>query len=365
MPTELEFLAEKLRTATTPFEIFGSDPEQARRTYRKIAMLVHPDKHLGDGQIDLAKRAFVNLERWWKIQQGASDPKPNGIVEIKTRKRTYKVGETFSQGDLATLYLCEFEVDGKRQEAILKVARNPRDNDLVKSEAAALKALSSDKDAAKMQAFTPSLAESFVLRDSGFDRQANVLTLHPEIVSPKDLYSLEDVRRAYPGGVHPADMAWMFRRLLAVLSFAHQAKLIHAAVLPPHILIHPALHGLVLIDWSYAVTDPTETGQRVVATPANYTTWYPKEVTRKSPPLPGLDLYLAAESMIYLLGGDPAKGTSPDAVPSPLRAFFRGCLIEAPAKRPQDPGELLVEFDDLLIRLYGPRKFRPFTMPKK
>ena len=49
--------------------------------------------------------------------------------------------------------------------------------------------------------------------------------------------------------------------------------------------------------------------------------------------------------------------------PAPLRAFLRGCTLPNPAARPQDAWSLLAELDDLLDRLYGPRAFRPFTMP--
>ena len=35
---------------------------------------------------------------------------------------------------------------------------------------------------------------------------------------------------------------------------AHINGVIHGAVLPEHLLIHPEFHGLVLIDWTCAVT---------------------------------------------------------------------------------------------------------------
>jgi hypothetical protein len=50
-------------------------------------------------------------------------------------------------------------------------------------------------------------------------------------------------------------------------------------------------------------------------------------------------------------------------MPKPLGAFTRGCQIANPARRPQDAWQLLAELDDLLERLYGPRKFRPFAIP--
>jgi hypothetical protein len=52
-----------------------------------------------------------------------------------------------------------------------------------------------------------------------------------------------------------------------------------------------------------------------------------------------------------------------DRAPKPLRAFARGCLLTAENRRPQDAWRLLAELDDLLERLYGPRRFRPFQLP--
>ena len=50
-------------------------------------------------------------------------------------------------------------------------------------------------------------------------------------------------------------------------------------------------------------------------------------------------------------------------MPAPLGAFARGCQLASPGRRPHDAWQLLAELDDLLGRLYGPRKFRPFVIP--
>ena len=76
-------------------------------------------------------------------------------------------------------------------------------------------------------------------------------------------YTLAEVRRAYPMGVDPKDMAWMWRRLLVALGFAHLNGVIHGAVLPDNISILPGQHGLLLENWSQAVVDPEGTGERI------------------------------------------------------------------------------------------------------
>src|SRR6516164_8396933 len=106
-------------------------------------------------------------------------------------------------------------------------------------------------------------------------------------------------------------MAWMWRRLLVALGFAHRCGLVHGAVLPEHVLIQPHDHGLVLIDWAYAVAASPATGERVTAISAAYAAWYPAEIMRKEPPAAGTDLAMAARCVVALLGGDPLQGALP------------------------------------------------------
>ena len=60
--------------------------------------------------------------------------------------------------------------------------------------------------------------------------------------------SLAQVHAAYPRGLDPRDAAWMWRRLLVALGTVHAAGVVHGAVLPDHVLIHPDLHD-TLIGW--------------------------------------------------------------------------------------------------------------------
>ena len=124
-------------------------------------------------------------------------------------------------------------------------------------------------------------------------------------------------------------MAWMWRRLLIALGFAHTCGMIHGAVLPSHVLIQPEQHGLVLIDWSYAVSNPA-TGDYIPAIVTEYQAWYPAEVLAKEPPSPSTDLYMGAMCMIYLLGGDPVTGAMPESTPKRIQSFFRGVALKKP-----------------------------------
>lgn len=377
MDAELQLIAQLLENARKPEDIFGKlDGNQAdalRASYRLLTKVAHPDHYTDPQDQAVAEKVFRALQKWHasaedKIKSstygldGATDSTSAPTVLVRNRKREYLVsGTSFAQGDLCNLYQCESVQDGKEIGAIFKVARNPADNDLVWNEAQILKQLASSTEYEQFRAYVPQLVDSFDYRDSTASqaRRVNVLAL-----AEGPYYSLKEVRAAYPQGIDARDMAWIWRRLLIVLGFAHMSNVFHGAVLPTHILIQPENHGLVLIDWSYALFEPAS-DEYIPAISTEYKDWYPPEVLAKEPPRSGTDIYLGALCMLYLLGGDVLKGTTPDSVPKRIQSFFRGTTLKGQAQRPQDALRLLDEFTELIESLWGPRKFREFYMPKK
>ncbi|TQS46935.1 lipopolysaccharide kinase InaA family protein [Cryptosporangium phraense] len=284
--------------------------------YRRLRRIVHPDA-APLGSEGIATSAFTRLTELWESRIG-----PYTVL-----------GDPIT-GDLADL----FRVRSAKGTALLKVARDPADNDLLETEAAVLRRRK------QKPAFFPRLFDTLVMDDDGDRRAANVLEHCAGFVS------LAEVERAYPDGLDPRDAAWMWRRLLVALGAAHRAGVVHGAVLPEHVLIHPAEHGLVIVDWCYAVIGRGP----IPALVARYRDAYPPEVPAKEPATPATDLYLASGLMLRLMG--------PRVHPA-LRRFADGCRLARPRMRPQDAWRLLAELDDLLHRLYGPRRFREFSVP--
>ncbi|HEY7144218.1 MAG TPA: molecular chaperone DnaJ [Streptosporangiaceae bacterium] len=309
--TSAEAIA-RIEAAARPADLFGPD---AARGYRQLARLTHPDTHPGDSA---AARAFAKLAALWQRHQAGTGP-------------------VVARGDIANLF--------RVPQGLLKVARDPADNDLMRQEARALTLL---RDVpAPVRAYFPRLAAVQRRQDpaTGTEHRGNA------IGQLDGFRTLADVRAAYPRGVDPRDAAWMWRRLLVALGAAHRAGLIHGAVLPGHVLIHPAEHGLVLVDWCYSCPAPAG---RIAAVVARYRDWYPPEVLVGQPAGPDADIWLATRCMTGLTG---------ELMPPALAAFARGCLLASPRRRPADAWRLLAELDELLERLYGPRTFRPFAMP--
>jgi hypothetical protein len=311
--------------ARTDDELFGADDPRAG--YRRLAAALHPDRHADadETQRRAATAAFVTLTDRWRARS---------VVTVNG----YALREPTHAGDLADLY----QVDDDR---LLKLPRDPANNDLMAREQVALRRIERDGDPRYLP-YVPRLVESFRHRDAttGAEHRVSVLAAVPGLVS------LAEVRRRRPAGLDPRDVAWMWRRLLVALGLAHRAGVVHGAVVPDHVLIEPDAHGVVLVDWCYAVTDPGDTVPALV--PA-YTDWYPAEVRQRRPPGPGTDLAMAAHCMTALL-----DHTAPRA----LLAFADGCRAPRLAQRPDDAWRLLGEFDEVLERLYGPRTFRPFHL---
>jgi hypothetical protein len=301
-----------IEAAAGPRDLFGPD---AVRCYRRLARLTHPDALPGDAR---AAAAFAKLAAFWQRHQG------DGACLV-------------ARGDIANLY--------RTRRGLLKVARNPADNDLIDREAAALNRIRLSIEPG-FGAYFPRLLAAQRVQDprTGAERRGNLL-------APLDGFaSLAQVRAAFPGGVDPRDAAWMWRRLLVAIGTAHRAGVVHGAVLPGHVLIHPAEHGLVLVDWCYA----GRPGEPLPAVVASYRDRYPPEILAGQPAGPDTDIWLATACMTGLMG---------NRAPAPLAAFARGCMLASPHGRPQDAWQLLGELDGLLGRLYGPRKFRPFAIP--
>jgi serine/threonine protein kinase len=316
-----------IEAAKGPRDIFGdasTDERDARadhahRTYRRLARLIHPDATASDKR---ATSAFAKLSALWQqYRAGASD--------------------VFASGDIANLI--RVPAPQPWEPALLKLARDPADADLMTREAAALRWLAANGDP-QFLPYVPRLYETRRYADPGTGsiRRGNVLERLDGFIA------LDKVRERSPDGLDPRDVAWIWRRVLVAIGFAHRTGLIHGAVLPPHIMIQPNDHGLTLIDWCYSCGGPNP--GNLPAAVARYRDWYPPELGAGYAPGEDLDIYLATKSMLALIA-------SP--VPGPLAAFAAGCTL-AKMRRPTDAWGLLREFDDLIERMWGPRKFRPF-----
>jgi serine/threonine protein kinase len=357
MDLTLPNLLNLLRGAEGPADVFGTlagDQQAAlKRRYRELVTIAHPDRNRGS--IDAANEACIALQQWHAVAQRQLAQGVYGLaprIRATTKLHTYRGYAAPLQGDLCELYPSE----AAGEAVLLKVARLARNNDLLHAEAQALRKIDRALDGQLTRAHFPTLIEHFLLRTAAGDqRHTNVLRAEAGYVS------LAEVLQAYPNGLAPADAAWMFNRILTVLGVAHSLGIVHGAITPAHVLVRPADHNGMLIDWCYSVP----AGEPLKAISPPYAADYPPEVQARQPATPATDLYMAARCMTRLLGGHPATQELPPSVPRPIRTLLRACLLPSAQRRVDDAWHVFDDFHEILGRLYGPPQFRPFAMPRE
>jgi hypothetical protein len=243
-------------------------------------------------------------------------------------------------------------VAGDTRSVLVKVAKQPYYNDLLERDVVVLGQLHPAEQGVKDRSFPKYYPASYggVLIDG---LQGHILGRIENCIT------LADVLRAYPDGIDYRDMAWMLKRVLVGLWFAHKRGIIHGAVLPQHILLTLPDHGGRLIDWSYS----TNLRFKIPVMNTEYEDYYPPEVLNSEPAREGTDLFMAVKCVQALLGGDLKTKEFPDSVPEPIKNLLTLCLNDSVHMRPIDSSEVHDTFDRLLKEIVGKPTFRPFSLP--
>jgi serine/threonine protein kinase len=152
--------------------------------------------------------------------------------------------------------------------------------------------------------------------------------------------------------IHPEDVSWITQRLLNALHYLHSKGVVHGDVKPPNVIVQPAEHNAVLVDYGLASLRPHRDTK-----PVGYTAVFAApEIMDGKPPLPESDLYSLGLTMIYTLGGDPIAKTMPDAVPEKLREFYNDLVRYNPVDRPNwEKQDLVRRLSDIRLETFGRR----------
>jgi len=361
--------ATKILKATMPEQVFGpldeagrSRAEQLRTCYQHLARVFHPDRD-PKAATSVRKKASevmaaLNVLREaaeTKIAAGTYGQLTSIVIEAK---HTYTNVVPLAAGDICDIYAATFtNAKGEKKRAVLKIARVPRDADLLANEMKVLTDLHSktDKEAVHFQRYLPRVIESTSVKLGSVNRPVNVLSM------TKGSFTLEEIRKANPEGLDAADMAWMWRRNLEILSWVHGHGYVHGAVLPPHMMVYQSLDPMAhfgrLLDWSYAV----KIGGRVKAISSAYRAFYAPEILDKEAVTPATDIYMSARSMMDLLAIQ--RPGNLDKLPRRVFGLLMACTLARPSARYTEVQDVYAEFDAILKEAYGPPAFRAFSMP--
>jgi hypothetical protein len=300
---------ERVKQAKKPEDLFGAldTPEgKAKRVWRQCKAL-HPD--LG-GDPDLFAKSMDYWTAW-------VEAKENNSPKAKP-KNPSSVNELIATGSTSNLFVRD------SRDLVYKVARNTSGNALLKRERELYSAINQDHGAA----FFPkvvSVGKSGPLEVTVFERLDG-------------FYTLAEVLKIKGHRLDGRDYAWMVRRVMAALTEVWFAGYAHCAVTADNVMIRPEDHSVVLVGGTFS----TKLGKKI--SPQLKTVRYLEDnATSITDSIQLSDLSLEVLDESYISEGQ--------------RKFFQGNL-----KFPAEPATLLREYDGLLERLYGPRRFREFTL---
>lgn len=326
---------EQIINAKTPKELFP-DADKARKTYNRLLQIAHPDMYGDHAKKEQAQKAFIQLTQLWEKYNNKSTSTKTNV--IKTRKHEYSVNQVeYVVNNSSYLHVT---YDAGHKDAHLIIPNNAKDNDLHEEGIINLKNILKETPD-RYKPFYPEFLEAFKYKVNGETKQITSISL------PEGMFTLTQVKEDYPEGIDGRDIAWIFKRILIAIANAQDQGYIHGAINLDSVLIHPEYHGVTLTGWEYSI----EKGDYLKAVPEKIRTWFPEYVFKKEMARLSLDTHLAAKTMEELLT---------ENAPKQLRTFFKGCHLE----NLPHPGVLIEEFDELLIRIYGPKKFHHFSMKR-
>ena len=393
MNADLVFVAQMIMNAQHPEDIFGSIPngvdpgKHIKHNFRLLSRKTHPDFYPDQSDNQLAKEAFtklvnLNAQAEDKLSAGkygdrtatATNKPPMEEVVIKGVYIRYA---DFASGDIADLHSARHLVGAKENEVLIKAARTHEDNELLVAERDTLEAvhkyLVTNTRHGDWDQCIPQILDSFLL-DAGTAKRVRVNVLEKF----DGFLTVEQIHSHYPDGVDGRTVAWMWKRLMILLDWVHQAGYIHGAVLPPHIMYYPdndgrterdkRKHSVRLVDFCYSrkhrdLHRVSGTSKLIAWSPA-WKDFYPPEVLAKKSVGPETDMYMAAKTMLYLIGGDVKTNTVPKHIEREVSDFLLMCLHNDRQKRPLDIRQYFTLFVMMLERVYGKPKYHMFNIPR-
>lgn len=321
----MEDIRQLLKQATLdPVAFFGDDIDGR---YRDYAQRLHPDR--GGNKDDFQKLV--------ELRDFAKQPP----VQITSSKAIYSIRSQLGRGDLCDVFYAVF--DGKPYVLKRPYVELPAANNLMAKEREALEQLHEKAKGSTYAKYLSVPVESFVVDK----KRINVFEWRDGLFTGQQIIEVHK----HLDGRH---LAWMFKRMLTILGFIHNAGWVHGAIVPQHTMFSIGDHGLQLVGWIHSEAN----SKPIKVVPAGNKSWYPTDKIAS----PAFDIWMAAKTIMYLAGGDPATNTFPPTVHPLMRQFMMSCVLPRTKLFQEDAWHLNEQFTDLLDQLYGPPCFVPLEM---
>ena len=262
-----------------------------------------------------------------------------------------------ARGDLSDVYTAR-RARWPTELVLVKLLRDRKDLDLFEHEWDVLQELQASQ-APGADTFTALLPQPVIHGDTGSGLHAGERASLFRWASGFR-HTFDELLAAYPQGIPPQASIWAWRRILEVLSFLHASGMVHGAVLPAHLLIQENEHGVRLVGYSSA----GHPGEKLRKALDGYEPFYPQQTKSGAKLSAQLDLAMSARCMAAILGGDPASGAVPAAVPARLAALVKTIALSEPAGQAgEDAWTLREELGQIAQEVFGAPRFIPIVMP--
>ncbi len=134
----------------------------------------------------------------------------------------------------------------------------------------------------------------------------------------------------------------------------------HGAVVPSNLLVQENEHGVRLVGYSRA----GRLGEKLRTPSDKYQAFYPQPAQAWATLTAQLDLVMSARCIVAILGGNPATGSLPATVPSPLANIIQRIARAKPVDAAkEDIWAIREELGTIATQVFGPPQFIPIAMP--
>ncbi len=287
---------------------------------------------------------------------------PPGEADVRIAGTPYRLLGLLARGESSDVFLAE-RVTPIRERIVIKVLRAHSDLDLFERQAMVLDhLLSSGHAPVSLHSRIPqplfrdgTLAPSALSNGSADDSSMRAFVYRYRSGFTQ---TLDDVVRAFPGGVEGQHVAWMWRRILEALHWIHSCGVVHGAILPQHLVVHARDHGVNLLGFGCAAR--LSEREPIAAIALERPEFYPEDMRAGRPATPDLDLVMAARVIRYVLSG--GRHTLPEGAPAALGRLLQSCT--QPKSLPTtDAWRLRSLVGEAARQDFGPPKYYRFDLP--
>lgn len=381
--SDIEAVRIAVTTATQFVSVFGplgdGDEESRQRALRsafnKLARTVHPDVAPA-GAEKLATETFALLMALRESAEAAitagtygkpfragnapaappSTSDDGATLESATAVYRLEKDPRWS-GDFSSLYRA-VTLSASSAPVLIKLADAPGYNQYLERELDILsRAAKEPKKFGRILPYLPAVADTFLVAGDAGKRFRAVAYRTRDGVR-----SLAEIRSALGGSLKPVETGWMLRRIIAQTLLADMLGVVHGAIVPDHVLLHPLTREPLHIGWAHAAHRAR--GERITTVMDRWRAFYPHEVMDRKEPDHRTDLYMAAKTCLWLVGGDVERNRFPAGMPASVTKILLSCMSEKRSQRPGDGRDVLDALTREIRTAWG-RSYHPLDVPSR